>query len=165
MPVKEYIPIVTILILSGIIIGQNIAFMTDGFGFIRNVEQPYNLTKHYIGTPYPRVTEDMISVSKIKACIDGNYEWASFTDTGSMFPTFDYGHFVIQKTVDEDTKLYVGDIVTYKLEDNMIIHRVIKIKNDSRGLYYTVKGDNIKQPDPFKVRHDMIERVVVAVIY
>jgi len=166
MKIKKYIPIFTIFIMAGIIIGQNLAFMTGGYRFLRRSEQPYNAGKYYEGSPYPRVTKDMINVDNSKSCIYGNYEWASFTDTGSMHPTLDYGHYAIQMIVTKDTKIFVGDIISYRLTENdTIIHRVIDIKSDNNGVYYITQGDSLKAKDPLRVRHSMVERVVVAIIY
>jgi uncharacterized protein (UPF0248 family) len=46
-----------------------------------------------------------------------------------------------------------------------IIHRVVKIGQDSEGWYAILKGDNLSQEDPEKVRFDQVQRVVVAIIY
>jgi len=165
MKIQKYIPIFTIILMGCIIIGQNIVFMTGDYRFLRASENPYNTSIYYPGSPYPRVTKDMITVDNSKACIYGNYEWSSFTATGSMFPTLDYGHFAFHKVVSNDTEIYIGDIIAYHSYNITIIHRVIDKGYDNKGLYYITQGDNLKQSDPYKIRQDMIERVAVAIIY
>jgi hypothetical protein len=65
------------------------------------------------------------------------------------------------------TDINVGDIVSYETEqiNGTIIHRVVETGFDSGGWYAVTKGDNIDNPDPFKLRFENIQRVVVAIIY
>ena len=66
-----------------------------------------------------------------------------------------------------ESDIKVGDIISYKPSDysGMIVHRVIKIGMDEQGWYATVKGDNLKSPDPDKVRFSQINGVLVGIIY
>jgi signal peptidase I len=121
-------------------------------------------------SPGDWVSEDRIKVYKDKVVIDfsgRDIEWSAFTDTNSMDPLLDSsanGIEVVPKSADE---IQVGDVVAYKSEyaDGIIIHRVIEKGYDRNGAYFTIKGDNLKTPDPGKVRFEQIQRVLVAVIY
>jgi len=90
---------------------------------------------------------------------------AEFKDTKSMLPTFSsksYGIEIIPKSGDD---IHVGDIASYKYGNETIIHRVIEIGQDEDGWYAIFKGDNNKNPDPYKVRSDQIQRVLVGVLF
>lgn len=61
----------------------------------------------------------------------------------------------------------VGDIISYssKASDDILIHRVVEIGQDSEGWYAIAKGDNNQLPNPYKIRFDQIQRMVIGVIY
>lgn len=96
-----------------------------------------------------------------------NAAWANFTDTNSMIPTLGSKSNAIQIKPKSPEEIRIGDIISFnnKINQRRIIHRVIGIGHDRDGLYYITKGDNNIEEDPFKVRFEDVERVVVAVIY
>ena len=120
-------------------------------------------------SPYPRITKDQIQVLKDRVVIElENPQWATFTDTNSMDPVFDAGHFVIQEVPQSEQDIHVGDIITYShpsIKQGNLIHRVIKVGYDESGWYAIAKGDNNTNPDPGKVRYGQIKKVVAAIIY
>ena len=119
-------------------------------------------------SPADRIKENQIHVLNNRVIIDiQDPEWASFTDTNSMVPVFDYGHNAIEIIPKSSDELHVGDIVSYHslYADGVIIHRIIKIGEDENGWYATLKGDNNPNVDPGKIRFSQIERVLVAIIY
>lgn len=61
--------------------------------------------------------------------------------TGSMQNTLKVGDSIIVKEMDD---YQVGDIITYKMEDVYVTHRIIKIDGDQ----ITTKGDANKDSDP-----------------
>jgi signal peptidase len=67
----------------------------------------------------------------------------------SMKPKFARGAMVVVRKLDEDgiKKLKVGDIIEYKLDNYIVIHRIIEIKNISGKLFFKLKGDNNNAPD------------------
>ena len=71
--------------------------------------------------------------------------------TGSMEPKFKTGSIIYYKEVSED-KLKVGDIITFKLGDNLVSHRIYSIEN---GLYET-KGDANNTVDANKIKYSDI---------
>ncbi|WP_414469169.1 signal peptidase I [Methanobacterium sp. ACI-7] len=83
----------------------------------------------------------------------------------SMAPTLHRGDVVIvEKNPDN---IQVGDIVVYDAVwfPQPIIHRVIAIKNDSKGnILYQMKGDNLPVPDPELVSKNQITSKVVNII-
>ncbi|WP_050616502.1 signal peptidase I [Bacillus testis] len=68
--------------------------------------------------------------------------------SGSMRPEFNPGDIVIAKDVNP-TELKKGDIITFIRKDKKYVtHRIIDVKKESSGLYYTTKGDANNTQDP-----------------
>ena len=58
-------------------------------------------------------------------------------------------------------KLKVNDIIEYQLDNEMIIHRIIKIEKDSNSnLIFTTKGDNNIREDNKKVKEEQVRAKV-----
>jgi len=119
-----------------------------------------------ISSPGDWVRQDQIKVYENQVVIDlPDSEWLYFTDTNSMDPFIDENTNALQIKPKSPDSIAIGDIITYKNQSELIIHRVIEKNQDEDGLYYVVKGDNNSTADPVKVRFEDIEGVVVAVIY
>ena len=114
-----------------------------------------------------RIPATDIKGKKGEVCIRGNFSLSQYNDTDSMLPVLDYGANGIQIKVTETTPIYIGDIVSYEVDDynGTIVHRVINIKEDNKGIYYVTKGDNLRFADPFRVRRENILRITVGVIW
>lgn len=115
---------------------------------------------------------DWIKESQIEMRSDGvfiklnNPQWAILADTNSMDPVFDTEAHLIQIVPLSASEIRVGDIVSYESPLGFsIVHRVIEIGSDEEGWYAILQGDNNPQPDPWKVRFDMVRRVTVMVVY
>lgn len=118
--------------------------------------------------PADRVPEKAIMVYSDRVVLDiQNAQWSTFTDTNSMDPVLDKGANAIQVTPKNPDDIQIGDIISYKSEysDGVTIHRVVAKGTDEVGPYYLVKGDNLPNVDPGKVRFSQILRVLVAIIY
>lgn len=60
------------------------------------------------------------------------------------------GDAVIYQTLDiVDVK--VGDVIVFKRDGILIIHRIVKISNDGDKIIISTKGDNNKDIDGFEV--------------
>jgi len=119
-------------------------------------------------SPFDRIKEDQIHVYSNRVVIDiDNVEWSRFSDTNSMDPVIDNSANAIQIVPETPEDIHVGDIVSYKSDysDGIIIHRVYETGYDEIGWYAIMKGDNISQPDPGKVRFNQVKRVVIGIIY
>lgn len=78
------------------------------------------------------------------------------TETGSMSPTIEKGDIVIIKIGDE---IKENDIITYKKENVLITHRIVKIDGDS----IIAKGDyNNTEDDPIK-KDEIIGKTVLII--
>ena len=64
-----------------------------------------------------------------------------------------------------ETEIHIGDIISYKYEDMVLIHRVIELGKDSSGWYAITKGDNLDYNDPEKVRFNQVKGIVIGILY
>ena len=67
---------------------------------------------------------------------------------------------VIIKEKTEDTKFKKKDIITYKIEDNYITHRITNIYKGEDSLIIKTKGDGNESEDPFVVNEGEVLGVV-----
>ncbi len=142
-----------------VLISLVITAATLAFAF----EIPYELA-----SPYDRIKENQIHVYKDKIVIDiEGASWATYADTNSMDPLFDYGANGLELIPRNENEIHIGDIAAYesKITGELIVHRVVNIKEDSRGKYFIFKGDNNKTADPEKVRFQQIKYVLIGIIY
>lgn len=88
------------------------------------------------------------------------------SDTGSMRPTFDSTSKLISIEVLKESDLHIGDIAVYLPKDGVLTaHRIVRIGTDSKGVYYTLKGDHNLFNDPGYIRFDQIKYKVAMVVY
>lgn len=118
-------------------------------------------------SPKDRVKEEDITVYKNEIIIklDEEVRWARYTDTNSMDPLLDEGangFEIIPKSSDD---IELGDVIAYKHEKGTIIHRVVEIGEDEKGWFAIAKGDNNPSSDPWKIRFNNIEGVLIGVVY
>lgn len=73
--------------------------------------------------------------------------------TGSMEPIIYRGDTIIVKKIKEEeiNKLEVGDIIVYKKENKIIVHRIYSIIETGENKFIQTKGDNNKSPDNYLV--------------
>ena len=117
-------------------------------------------------SPSDWIKEQQINVYPNQVVIKvNNPVWASFTNTNSMDPFIDETSNAIEIKPKSALDIKVGDVISYQTKYGVIIHRVVKVDKDNKGIYYSVKGDNNKLTDPIKVRFKDVVGVVVAVIY
>ncbi len=129
------------------------------------------LNLSFISPPEQNSPSDWIKEEQIKVYQDKvifsvyNPTWAKFTNTNSMDPFLDENAHAIEILPEKPQDIHIGDIISYKTRQEIFIHRVIAQAEDKEGLYFTVKGDNTTVQDPYKVRFEDIQGVVVAIIY
>lgn len=78
--------------------------------------------------------------------------------SGSMEPTLDTHSMAITDMKSNDYE--IGDIVVYKHEKILIIHRIIDITNNG----YITKGDNNPVPDSWIVEKDQVVGKVIHIM-
>lgn len=119
-------------------------------------------------SPADHVSEDQINVYDDRIIIDiSNAIWSKFAPTRSMDPFLDSGANGIEIRPKSISDINPGDVISYHSEiaNSLIIHRVVKIDFDEQGWYAVAKGDNNSENDPEKIRFDMINGVLVGIIY
>ena len=103
----------------------------------------------------------IIDGNKIIITLD-NSSLSTFAATSSMLPTLNHNTKAIEIP---PVNLNIGDIISYRQGEDVIIHRIVDIGQDVDGKYYITKGDNNNVVDPNKIRDNNIKGKVVVVIY
>ena len=78
----------------------------------------------------------------------------------SMEPYLSKGDAVILRKVPKDRVLKQGDIVAYKKDDIVVIHRIAKVKKSGRSVSYITKGDANNANDSSEVKQSQVNGVV-----
>lgn len=78
--------------------------------------------------------------------------------SNSMKPVFSRGDMVIIQKIDEKDiqKLTIGDIIEYRLDNHIIVHRIIEKKEKNKKMIFKTKGDNNSAPDTKYVSEEQI---------
>ena len=87
--------------------------------------------------------------------------------SNSMSPYFNRGDICIIKKVleyEQIRNLKEGDIIEYQYNNIFILHRIIDIKQTSKGYQFITKGDNNKEQDILPVYEEQIVGIVKYVI-
>lgn len=104
------------------------------------------------------IFEDMIILRIPNATL------SNYANTGSMKPLLDKGANGIRITPKNESDIKVGDIVSYKFKDILVVHRVVEKGTDDKGIYFITQGDNNILSDG-KIRFDDIEYVTIGIIW
>ena len=93
-----------------------------------------------------------------------NTTLSNYADSGSMKPVFDKGANGIRIVPRSEDDIKVGDIISYRFGNILVVHRVVERGIDSEGTYFIVQGDNNILGDG-KIRFEDIEYVTIGVIW
>ena len=86
--------------------------------------------------------------------------WVVAIASGSMTPEIQKGDLVIiDKKVDKNN-LKLNQVIAYKNENSIIVHRIDEIVGSKEQMYYITKGDANLSPDAILVDKDMIIGIV-----
>ena len=86
--------------------------------------------------------------------------WAIAVATGSMHPVINKGDVVIIEKIDNYNKLKKGDVIAFRYNNVMIVHRIVNIVEDRNDMYFYTKGDANEEDDNFAIKKNMIVGVV-----
>lgn len=86
--------------------------------------------------------------------------WVIAIATGSMTPQIAVGDLVVIDQNIDKNDLKKGQVVAYKNNNTIIVHRIKKIITSKNEKQYITKGDANKKPDAIIVKDDMILGVV-----
>lgn len=83
--------------------------------------------------------------------------------SNSMYPVFQRGDVLVYEKVDLK-QLEVGNVLVFRLDDKIVLHRIRKITWKNDKIYIITKGDNLKSPDPqITTNEDVIGRMIFKV--
>ena len=102
----------------------------------------------------------LISVLIIFFCFGALGFNLSIVGSGSMKPAMDVGDIVIVREIAADD-IHEDDVILYKKESSMTIHRIIEIQYDNPSISFITKGDANSAPDPVPVHPEQIVGEVV----
>ena len=83
--------------------------------------------------------------------------------SGSMEKIINIGDLAISKDIDSK-KIKIGDVIAFRKDNIVILHRVKEIHNDGDLLKFKTKGDNNNVADDFFVDSNLIEGVLYTKI-
>ena len=134
-----------------------------------STEDPFSTKIHDLKTPADRIHLNHIQIkdNKLILTYNKNLYLAEYTPTKSMLPLLDEGYNGIEIIPETPEDIKIGDIIAYesKLIPGLIVHRVIDIKQDNKGIYFITKGDNNSKTDPEKVRFSQVKFILVGILY
>jgi hypothetical protein len=118
-----------------------------------------------INAPSDFINDNKITVYEDKVIISvEGAKLSTYESTGSMLPTLGEGVNGISVVPKFPDEINVGDIVSFRKGEQLIVHRVVEKGTDEAGLYFITKGDN-SVADDGKIRFNDIERVLIGLIY
>jgi len=118
-----------------------------------------------LNAPFDFISEDDISVYEDKIIIEiENYTLSRYDSSESMIPVFGESATGVGIKPNSKDDIHVGDIISFRQEDIMIVHRVVEKGIDDKGYFFITKGDNNILGDG-KIRFSEIDSVLVALIY
>ena len=154
-----------IVFLAGFLCA-NLIFYVFLYGFEIPFSDNLSLFSEYDkSAPHDIVKDDEIEVLSDRIIIHiNNPSLSRYAATGSMVPVFDNGANGIRIKPNSVNDIEVGDIVSFRKENILIVHRVIEKGEDEKGDYFITKGDNTNITDG-KIRFGDIEYITVGVIW
>jgi len=111
-----------------------------------------------------------IDNSKIKVYDDKivitikNASISSYVPSRSMGLFIHDGVYGVKVKPESEEQISIGDIVSFRKNEEIIVHRVVEKGKDSEGIYFITKGDSNNIIDG-KIRFKDIESVTVMLIY
>lgn len=118
-----------------------------------------------INAPHDFISEDKIIVYPDKIVLEiENYTLSKYSFSNSMVPIFDAGANGVGIKPKSEDELHVGDIITFRQDNNLIVHRIVEKGIDEEGWFFITKGDNNNINDG-KIRFSQIDSVLIALFY
>jgi len=141
-----------------------------GFYFVYGAEMPLNLfnlssNSDNNSAPFDSIKENQIQVFEDKIVINiKGTSISRYAPTGSMLPVLDQGSNGIRIVPKSEDEIHIGDIITFEQDNMLIVHRVVEIGTDDKGIYFITKGDNNNINDG-KIRFENIKYLTIGVIW
>ena len=80
--------------------------------------------------------------------------------SGSMTPVINKGDIVIVEKSNDYENMELGQVIAYKHENIIIVHRLVKKIKDGEKYYFYTKGDANEKEDGYVITEDMVVGVV-----
>lgn len=86
--------------------------------------------------------------------------------SGSMEPIYYRGDAVIVEKISQENvkNLKKYDIIEYRIEGKLVLHRIVSIREEDGKLYFKTKGDNNNANDNYEVTEDLITGKVLFTV-
>lgn len=115
------------------------------------------------------ITSFLVIIIGVIAClISGIFRYQIIAiGSNSMRNSFSRGDTVIINKIRKEKEindLKIGDVIAYKHNNKLIVHRIVKIEKINDNIFYTTKGDNNQNNDDVEVDEDMIVGKVELII-
>ena len=82
--------------------------------------------------------------------------------SNSMKDYMEKGDVILIEQTNDHKKFKKGDILAFKYDNKIIVHRIVSIVNRDGQIYYKTKGDNNEKEDAVYISRDMMKGKVLA---
>ena len=129
---------------------------------ISNIEHEREITTEYRDKKIrPLILSTIIVIILVYFTSGYFHYWAIAVGSGSMEPEIYKGDVAIIEKIDgQYQKLKKGQVIAFKYDGIIIVHRLINIIEDQGQYYFYTKGDANPKPDNYMVKEEMIVGVV-----
>ena len=116
-------------------------------------------------TPSDFINENQIKIYPDKIIIEiPDISLSRYASSGSMEPILDKNSNGIRIVPKSEKQIQVGDIISFKKDNYLIVHRVVEKGRDDQGVYFITKGDNNSLNDG-KIRFEDIKYITIGILY
>ena len=128
-------------------------------------DKDYEIERNYNKLKVAYLIIPIFITSLVVYLISGYFKYYAIAiASGSMKPVFDRGYVVVVEQVgakyDNYDKLQNGEIIAFKTEKEIVVHRIIKkIETKDEVIYYT-KGDANPKEDNYAIKRENIVGIV-----
>lgn len=109
-----------------------------------------NMSKRKVKSSRLSLTIAIVSMATLVAFMLGAFKCEPVTIvSNSMLPTYSRGDVIIYEKMSSDDlkKLEKNSIIVYRVENQMVAHRVVNVIQDNGTIKFQTKGDNNNGPD------------------
>ena len=128
-------------------------------------DKDYEIERNYNKLRVAYLIIPIFITSLVVYLVSGYFKYYAIAiASGSMKPVFDRGYVVVVEQVgakyDNYDKLQNGEIIAFKTEEGIVVHRIIKkIETKDEVIYYT-KGDANPKEDNYAIKRENIVGIV-----
>jgi hypothetical protein len=133
---------------------------------VYGLEMPFSSENNfYDPSPSDFIKEEQIAIYEDRVVISvRGASMSRYAPTGSMKPVLDERSNGIRIKPASEESINIGDIITFRRDNQLIVHRVIEKGWDNEGVYFITRGDNNSVSDK-KVKFEDIEYITIAIIW